>query len=119
MTRVLVIEDDTWQAEMMAGQLVRGGYVVDTAYDALAAFAIIDQQTPDIIVLDMMLPGPNGMTFLHELHSHADIAAIPVIVCTTKEINVATLQPYGVVAVLDKATMQPDDVVFAVRKVLS
>lgn len=118
MTRVLLIEDDVWQADVMAGRLLRASFEVDIAPDALEAFECIDSNTPDCIVLDMMLPGPNGITFLHELRSHADIAALPVIVCTTKDISVDTLRPYGISAVLDKSTMQPDDLVRAARKVL-
>lgn len=119
MRRVLVIEDDAWQAEMTARQLARHDFQVEIAHDALAAFAMIDAHPPDAIILDMMLPGPNGMTFLHELRSHADIADIPVVVCSTQKLELKILQPYGVAAVIDKTTMEPDDVVVAVRKVLT
>ncbi len=115
--RVLVIEDDAWQAEMIVRQLA-GECSVDVASDALAAFDCIDAAPPQAIILDMMLPGPNGVAFLHELRSHTNLADVPVIVCSTRTAQLATLRPYGVTAVLDKAAMQTDDILVAVRKVL-
>lgn len=119
MKRVLIIEDDTWQAEMMKQVLTQHDFVAEVAHDGLAAFTAIDTHAPDAIVLDMMLPGPNGMAFLHELRSHSDIAQISVVICSNQTLALESLQPYGVRAVLDKSTMQPDDVVYALRKALS
>lgn len=118
MKRVLLVEDDIWQADIITTQLAKTNYNVSVAENALEAFDILDRTPPDVIVLDMMLPGPNGMTFLHEKQSHADIAQIPVIVCSTTMLDIELLRPYGVVAVLDKSTMQPHDISVAVRKAL-
>jgi CheY-like chemotaxis protein len=81
----------------------------------------LDMHVPDAIILDVLLTGPNAFTLLHELRSHADLAAIPIILCTNSaaDINGENLAVYGVFGVLDKTTMHPDDVVVAVRKVLS
>ena len=119
MRQVLVIEDDAWQAEMIERQLSHYGFTVMVVHNALDAFAAIDTKMPTAIVLDMMLPGPNGMTFLHELRSHSDLASLPVIVCSTQLLALESLRPYGVEAVLNKTTMENDDVVSALRKVLA
>ncbi len=118
MSRVLVVDDDAWQADMIVGQLTKDGFVAEVATDALAAFTSIDRHSPDVIVLDIMLPGPNGIAFLHELRSHTDIANIPVVVCSAGQLEAGKLRPYGVTSVLDKTTMQPDDVLVAVRRAL-
>lgn len=117
MTNVLIVEDDPWQAEHFARQLERAGYHADVAGNALQAIDLIDGRPPEVIILDMFLPGANGMTLLHEIRSHADLAGTPVIVCSTENIPHDSLKPYGVVAVLDKTTMTNTDVVAAVRKV--
>lgn len=117
MSDVLIVEDDAWQADQLTRQLERAGHQVQAVPHALAAIDAIDQQTPDVILLDMMLPGANGMTLLHELRSHADLADIPVIVCSTTDVSPDTLRPYGVQAVLDKSTMTNDDVVRSVARV--
>lgn len=118
MTHVLIVEDDTWQSEHIARQLERAGYRTQIAAHALEAIDKVDHSRPDVIVLDMMLPAANGMTLLHELRSHADLAHIPVIICSAESYSLKDLQPYGVVAVLDKTTMTNDDIVRTVRKAI-
>lgn len=119
MTYVLIVEDDSWQAEHMSRQLTRAGYRTESAAHALEAIDKVDHMRPDVIVLDMMLPAANGMTLLHELRSHADLAHIPVIVCSAETFSLKDLHPYGVVAVVDKTTMTNDELVRAVRKVVA
>lgn len=116
MKRVLIIDDDSWQIEHFGRLLEQNGFQVSSAVNALIAIDNIDRQKPDVVVLDMLMPGPNGMTLLHELQSHVDLAAIPVVVCSSLQLSLAELKPYGVVAVLDKTTMSQNDLIAAVRK---
>ena len=117
---ILIVEDDDWLAEQHGRMLQAAGYAVEFAVHALAAMDVIDSKHPDVIVLDLLLAGPNAFTLLHELQSHADLASIPVILCTNSADHIAEedIAAYGVRQVLDKATMHPDDVVAAVKKVL-
>jgi CheY-like chemotaxis protein len=117
---VLIVEDDDWLAEQHGRTLSAAGYLVDFAPHALAAMDAVDNKRPDVIVLDLLLAGPNAFTLLHELQSHIDLASIPVILCTNSAEEIASedIEAYGVRQVLDKATMHPDDVVAAVKKVL-
>jgi CheY-like chemotaxis protein len=117
---ILIVEDDDWLAEQHGRMLQAAGYVVEFAAHALAAMDVVDSKRPDVIVLDLLLAGPNAFTLLHELQSHADLAGIPVILCTNSADHIAEedIAAYGVRQVLDKATMHPDDVVAAVKKVL-
>lgn len=117
---VLIVEDDDWLAEQHGRTLQAAGYTVQFAPHALAAMDAIDNTRPDAIVLDLLLAGPNAFTLLHELQSHTDLAAIPVILCTNSADQIASedIAAYGVRIVLDKATMHPDDVIAAVKKVL-
>lgn len=116
--RVLIIDDDTWFAESMARHLEGAGFTVHAARDTLAGLACIDEEKPHLVVLDMFMPGPNGIVLLHELQSHTDLAALPVVVCTNAaaSLDEATLRPYGVCKLLDKTTMEPEDVVAAARR---
>jgi DNA-binding response OmpR family regulator len=117
---ILVVEDDDWLAEQHGRTLSAAGYAVDFAPHALAAMDAVDVRRPDVIVLDLLLAGPNAFTLLHELQSHTDLAGIPVILCTNSADHIAQedIEAYGVRQVLDKAMMHPDDVVAAVKKVL-
>ena len=118
MSHVLLIEDDAWQADHARRQLERAGHKVTVARQAIEGIEAIDATRPDIIVLDLFLPGPNGMTLLHEIRSHGDLATLPVIVCSSGDVKQADLQAYGVVATLDKNTMPSDAIVVAVTKAL-
>lgn len=117
---ILIVEDDEWLAEQHARTLEEAGYHASFVTHALAAMDIIDDTRPDVIVLDVLLAGPNAFTLLHELQSHTDLAGIPVILCTNsaQELAQEDIAAYGVRQVLDKTTMHPEDLIAAVRKVL-
>lgn len=117
---VLIVEDDEWLAEQYVRVLKTADIRADYVPHALAAIDAIDTHPPDILLLDIMLPGPNAFTLLHELQTHSDLSGIPVIVCTNSadQLKDIDLKAYGVVQILDKATMLPGDIVAAVKKVL-
>lgn len=117
---ILVVEDDEWLAEQYARTLRGEGMRTERVPHALAAIDSIDVVIPDVIVLDVLLAGPNAFVLLHELQSHADLAGIPVILCTNSadQFSQEDVAVYGVRQVLDKATMMPNDLAAAVRKVL-
>lgn len=118
--RVLVIDDDQWLVDGYVRTLEAAGYVVERAENTLEAMDMIDRVQPSVIVLDLFMPGPNGIVLLHELQSHTDLARIPVVLVSNaaRDIQPDALHAYGVLQVLDKTTMQPGDIVAAVRKVL-
>lgn len=122
MTRpyILIVEDDQWLAEQYIQTLTEVGLNADCSPDAVTAMEVIDKKRPDILVLDVFLPGPNAFVLLHELQSHADLAHIPVILCTNSADRLAQedIGMYGVRRILDKTTMLPSDLVTAVRKVM-
>jgi CheY-like chemotaxis protein len=117
---VLIVEDDEWLAEQHVRTLGEAGIRAESVPHALAAIDAIDTNLPDALVLDLLLAGPNAFTLLHELRSHGDLAAIPVILCTANAEALAyeDITAYGVRQVLDKATMLPHDLAAAVKKVL-
>jgi len=120
MPHVLIVEDDEWLAEQYVRTFKGGNMSAEYVHNALAAMDVIELRLPDVLVLDLLLVGPNAFTLLHELQSHVDLAAIPVILCTNSADQLADedLKMYGVVQVLDKASITPDDLVAAVRRVL-
>lgn len=120
MTRVLIVDDDQWLASVFVRQLERSQIEARVAPNAVEAIKVIDEFRPDVLILDIFMPGPNGLVLLHELQSHSDLAKLPVVVCTAsaREVDIDKLRPYGVLMVLDKVEMQPSDVTAAVRKVL-
>lgn len=117
---VLLIDDDSWIVGVFQRVLKKAGFSVHHAAHALDGIEMIDKIHPSVVVLDVMMPGPNGFVLLHEIRSHSDLAQIPIIICTNaaSEIPKNNLSSYGVAEVLDKTTMSPDDIVSAVRRVI-
>jgi DNA-binding response OmpR family regulator len=120
MTKVLLIEDDQWLAEMEIGVLQDAGYTVVHVPHALAAIDQIDHEAPEVIILDVLLGGTTAFALLHELQSYKDTAGIPIILCTNlaEQFSAQSLREYGVKRVVNKTTMHPSDLVTAVRAVL-
>lgn len=118
---VLVVDDDPWFAEQHIRTLEAAGFRADHVTDGIDGIAALDNELPDAVVLDVFLPGPNGIALLHEMKSYSDLSSLPVIVCSSNAatISLETIRPYGVVAVIDKTTMEPEDIVRAVRGALT
>jgi CheY-like chemotaxis protein len=116
--RIELIEDDALLAQQFVGTLAKAGYDVHHSSHAPGAMAAIDAHVPDCIVLDLLLPATTGFTLLHELQSYEDTRGIPVVVCSSVAVSLEELRPYGVVRVLDKTTMKPEDIATAVRAAL-
>lgn len=118
---ILLVEDDRWLADSFKRTLANAGHQVLLAENTLEAIELADSEGPLAIVLDVFLPGPNGIVLLHELQSHSDLASIPVVLCTNSAADIApgALRRYGVKMILDKTTMHPGDLVAAVEKVLA
>lgn len=119
MTKVLLVEDDAWLAEVEEKVLAEAGYDVTSTLHALAAIDLLDTFTPDVIILDVLLSGSTAFAFLNELQSHPDTSAVPVVLCTNlaEQLSSSQLKAYGVKRVVDKTTMHPGDLVVAVRAV--
>ena len=71
--RVLVVDDDPDLRELLAGFLGASGFVVDAAADGVQMRARIAQHAPDAIVLDLMLPGEDGLALARELRRSSDV----------------------------------------------
>jgi DNA-binding response OmpR family regulator len=80
-TRVLVVEDDRTVAEVVTRYLEREGFVVESVGDGNEALARADAQLPDLVVLDIMLPGLDGLEVCRRLRSRAPI---PVVMLTAR-----------------------------------
>jgi type II secretory ATPase GspE/PulE/Tfp pilus assembly ATPase PilB-like protein len=83
-TKVLLVEDEEPLRRVMKDLLEREGYIVSEARDGIQALDQVDRYAPDIIVLDLNLPGLDGYSVLQQLRSRAATRAIPVMVLTAK-----------------------------------
>ena len=79
--KVLVVDDDVKTVELVKLYLNRDGYQVLSAYDGVEALRLARQGHPELIVLDLMLPGVDGLEICRTLRSESDV---PIIMLTAK-----------------------------------
>ena len=81
-TQILVVDDDRKIVNLVRAYLKKDGYQVLTAHDGLRALELARQERPDLIVLDLMLPGRDGLDVCRTLRSEGNQA--PIIMLTAK-----------------------------------
>lgn len=86
--RLLVVDDDRKMVELIRLYLEKDGYRVLTAYDGREALDIARQQAPDLVVLDLMLPGVDGLDVCRLLRSESQV---PIIMLTARSTEGDTL----------------------------
>jgi DNA-binding response OmpR family regulator len=82
--KVLLVDDEDSLRRVMKDLLEREGYIVSEARDGVQALDQVDRTGPDVIVLDLNLPGLDGYGVLSHLRSRPATADIPVVVLTAK-----------------------------------
>lgn len=83
MQRILVVDDDATVTSVVKRGLAFEGYVVDTAATGMQALSMARDRAPDLVILDLMLPGVDGFEVLNRLR-HAD-ANLPVLMLTARD----------------------------------
>ncbi|RAP41297.1 two-component system response regulator [Rhodovulum viride] len=82
--RVLLIEDEPNIIEAIRFILARDGWRVDTHADGTTAFDRVAETRPDIVILDVMLPGRSGFDILRDIRADAGLGGLPVLMLTAK-----------------------------------
>lgn len=82
--RILIVDDSPTERYFLSQVLTKAGYEVLVATDGSEAFALARDQRPDLIIMDVVMPGMNGFQTTRGLHKDPETAQIPVILCTSK-----------------------------------
>jgi len=98
--RVLVVDDDPVHREVVSDILRGEGYAVDLASSGEAALEAARAARPDVILLDLFMPGMDGASVLHELRGDARLSGVRVVVAT------------GIHASQVRRLLKPDAVLF-------
>ena len=81
MTTIVIVEDDPSISEVVSLYLKRAGYTVTTFADGLIALDALTRQIPDLVILDVMLPGMDGFALTRHLRDRSDV---PIILLTSR-----------------------------------
>lgn len=81
---ILVVDDEIGALTLIGIMLERGGFNVLKAKDAEAALAVLDQNTPDMIILDVMMPGMDGIELCSVIRTREETAHTPVLILSAR-----------------------------------
>jgi DNA-binding response OmpR family regulator len=81
---VLVVDDEPMARTLLRLMLVRAGFEVVEAEDGFDALEKVSQNPPDLMILDIMMPGMDGFTVCESIRSDARTAALPIIMLSAK-----------------------------------
>ena len=82
--KILIVEDEPDVAELVSFNLERAGFSTLTAHDGIAALDQAWSEDPDLIILDLMLPGKDGFAVFKELRRDSRTSRTPVIMLTAR-----------------------------------
>ena len=85
--KIVLVDDDEFEFEKFKAALLNDGVSVHFIKDSQFAFNKIADIQPDLIVLDLLMPGIDGITLTHELRNHRETKHIPIIISTAKNLN--------------------------------
>lgn len=112
---ILVVDDSTTNVVLLEAILDEKGYRIDTALNAKEAYNLIEKNTPDLILLDLLMPKISGFDFLEEIRKNDNTKSTPVIVVSalTDEENIEKIKRMGAIDFVKK----PIDLQYLVDKV--
>lgn len=79
MKKILLIEDEKILSEMYQDKFTKAGFEVSVASEAKEGLKLAKKEKPDLIVLDILLPRENGITFLTWLRKEPEVSSLPVV----------------------------------------
>jgi CheY-like chemotaxis protein len=113
--RILIVEDDVPLRRLFRTTLALAGYEVEEAGDGIEALHIVENNPPDLVILDLVLRVLDGVSVQQDLTSRATTAHIPIVVVTGSTIDTEQLP---VKCVLHKPVM-PDELLRTVKECLA
>jgi signal transduction histidine kinase/DNA-binding response OmpR family regulator len=120
---VLVVDDDPKAVEVIAAFLPTPAYAVVRAYSGSEAITLAQRLRPDLILLDLMMPGVSGFEVVEALQRNSNTARIPILVLTAKEVTaldraVLNSNPGKVIHIVEKAGFNRIRFIAEVRRAL-
>jgi len=118
--RVVVAEDDKCLRKAEVAALAEKGFTVISTKDGEEALRVIQEEIPDLVLLDLLMPGRLGFAVLKEMKQNPKIASIPVIVLTNlAESDWKVVRELGATDYWVKADLTLEDLVTRVEKTLA
>lgn len=120
MAKILIVEDDKFLRELISQKISKEGYDVLDAPDGEAGFTMASEELPNLVLLDLILPGIDGFEVLKKLKDQSSTKDIPVIVMSNlgQKEDIDKGMALGAVSYLIKAHFTPAEIVAKIAQVL-
>lgn len=118
--KILVVEDDTFLRQLIAAKMETDGFDIFVAVDAEAAFKYLEESRPEIILLDLMLPGLDGFQILEQIKKDPKNKDIPVVILSnlSQKEDVDRAMLLGAKDFWVKAYLTLDDIVEKIETII-
>ena len=118
---ILIVEDDKFLRELIARKLTKEGFKIEEAIDGEDGLEKAQKLKPDLILLDLILPGMNGFEVLSQIKNDPQLAQIPVVILSNlgQKDEVEKGLKLGAVDFLVKAHFTPQEIVEKIKSVFS
>lgn len=119
--KILLVEDDKFLRELIAKKLKSSGYEVIEAIDGESAVIKAKELKPDLVLLDLILPGIDGFGILTKIKEDPDISKTPVIILSnlSQQEEVEKAIKLGAADFLIKAHFVPGEIIEKIKKILA
>lgn len=118
--KILIIEDDIFLRELISRKLALEGYDIKQASDGENGLKELKKQAPDLVLLDLILPGIDGFEVLMRVKKNSELAHIPVIILSNlgQREDIEKGLKLGAVDYLIKAHFTPREIIEKVKYIL-
>jgi len=117
---ILIIEDDKFLRELIAQKLIKEGFEISEAVDGEEGIKKVKEEKPDLVLLDLILPGIDGFEVLSRMREESTLTSIPVIILSNlgQKEDVEKGLKLGAVDYLIKAHFTPGEIIDKIRAAL-
>ncbi len=120
MAKILIVEDDKFLRELIARKLSKEGYEIVEAIDGEEGLKKIKEEMPDLVLLDLILPGMDGFEVLTKVKDDPKTSLVPVLILSNlgQKDEIEKGLSLGAVDFLVKAHFTPEEIVEKIKAVL-
>ncbi|MBL7142297.1 MAG: response regulator [Candidatus Pacebacteria bacterium] len=118
--KILIIEDDKFLRDLISQKLLKEGFDIAQAVDGEDGIKKIKEENPDLILLDLILPGIDGFEVLTQMKADQNLASIPVIILSNlgQKEDIEKGLKLGANDFLIKAHFTPGEIIEKIKNVL-
>ena len=118
--KILVIEDDRFLRELISQKLLKEGYDIAEAVDGEGGIESVKIEKPDLVLLDLILPGIDGFEVLARIKADPDVSETPIIILSNlgQKDDIEKGLKMGAIDYLIKAHFTPSEIIEKIRAVM-